>query len=431
MHLTNVLQSIGAVLAVVLSILYFYQIAYLFVPMIFRQRPAKNPKPMANRRFAILIAARNEQAVLPHLLDSIQGQDYPYITTYVVADNCTDETARVAREHGAIVYERFNKKQVGKGYALDYLLTQIQQDGHLDDYDAFMIFDADNLLSSNYFTEMNKTCDRGYEAFSGYRNTKNFATNWISAGYGIWYLHDAVHMNRSRCLLGATCAVNGTGFGFTRQLLEKMGGWKFFTLTEDIEFSMVCATHGYKVGYCHDAILYDEQPTKWSQSYRQRIRWSQGAFQVARLHSGELFRGIIHPKTAYSSIESMTLSVWGLGLGAVAGILSFINSFLDGGAGNAAAVFGVAALTTYLSMAGIAALTVLTEWKRIPATTGRKLFSILCFPLFMISWLPISMLSIFYKFQWTPIEHTVAISAQELKAGNTKTEKGEKTETLC
>ncbi len=431
MQVTTVLQTVGTVLAVILSILYFYQIAYLFLPLILRQRPAKHPTPIKDRRFAILIAARNEQAVLPHLLDSIREQDYPgsLITTYVVADNCTDETARVAREHGAFVYERFNKTQVGKGYALDYLLSQIRQEGHLEDYDAFMIFDADNLLASDYFTQMNKTCDRGYEAFSGYRNTKNFATNWISAGYGIWYLHDAVHMNRSRCLLGATCAVNGTGFGFTRGLLEKMGGWKFFTLTEDIEFSMVCATHGYKVGYCHDAILYDEQPTKWSQSYRQRIRWSQGGFQVAWLHSRELFRGIFHPKTAYSSIESMTLSVWGLGLGAVTGILSFINSLLAGGAGTALAVFATATLMSYLSMAAIAALTVLTEWKRIPTTTGRKLFSILCFPLFMLSWLPISMLSIFYKFQWTPIEHTVAVSAHEFTAKGLANQ--DKTETHC
>ncbi len=425
---TMVMVTIGITLAVVLTILYAYQVAYLFIPAILHEKPPKNPNYMEKRRFAILIAARNEQAVLPHLLESIANQDFPadQITTYVVADNCTDDTARVAAEHGAIVYERFNKKQVGKGYALDYLLTQIQKDGHLDDYDAFMIFDADNLLMPNYFTEMNKTCDRGYEAFAGYRNSKNFASNWISAGYAIWYLHDSAHMNRSRCLLGATCSVNGTGFGFTRQLLEKMGGWEYFTLTEDIEFSMICAARGYKVGYCHNAILFDEQPTRWKQSYRQRVRWSQGSYQVAHLHTGELLRGMSRLKTAYSSFECMTLSVWGFGLGLIAGIITIINTLLLGDAGDLVFVMGFTFVLSYLSMAGIAAITVATEWNRIYASVGRKLYSIICFPLFMLTWYPINILSLFYKFEWTPIEHTVAISASEFTRKSSRAKKEHK-----
>lgn len=412
--LISILQPTCTALGIILSVMYFYQIAYLFIPLFLRKKPLKGP--VEKRRFAILIAARNEQAVVPHLIDSIMAQDYPseLITTYVVADNCTDETARVAAEHGAIVYQRFNKEQVGKGYALDYLLNQIEKDGHLDDYDAFMIFDADNLLCPNYFTEMNKTCARGYEAFAGYRNTKNFGSNWLSAGYGIWYLHDSVHMNQSRYLLGATCAVNGTGFGFTRQLLKKMGGWKYFTLTEDIEFSAICAARGYKVGYCHDAVLYDEQPTKWKQSYKQRTRWSQGGFQVARLHSGELLRGILRPRTAYSSLEATTLSVWGMSLGGVAGALGLVLAWLLNGFLGALTALGAFLLTTFMTTAGIAALVVITEWKRIPTTAPRKLLSILCFPMFMITWIPITALSVFHKFEWAPIEHTVAISANDL-----------------
>ena len=408
------LQRICAVMATILSVMYFYQVLYLFVPLVIRKK--KPEGPVRQHRFAILIAARNEEAVLPHLLDTIRNQDYPadLITTYVIADNCTDKTALVASQHGAHVYERFNKKQVGKGYALDYLLERIEADGHLKDYDAFMIFDADNLLSPGYFTAMNKTVAEGYEAFSGYRNTKNFATSWLSAGYGIWYLHDSVHMNQSRYLLGSTCAVNGTGFGFTQGLLQKMGGWKFFTLTEDIEFSVLSACRGYKVGYCHDAVLYDEQPDKWKPSYRQRVRWSQGGMQVVMRHSGELFKGMLHAKTFYPSFEAMTLTMWGLTIGAVTGILGAILAFCTQGTGGGFLTLLIALGTTYLSMAGVAALTVLTEWKRIHATTARKLYSILCFPIFMITWLPISALSVFHKPVWTPIEHTVAISADQL-----------------
>ena len=133
-------------------------------------------------RYAVLISARNEQNVIGHLLDSINAQDYPknLVTVFVVADNCTDDTARVAREHGAVVYERFNRVKVGKGYALNELLGHIEQDyGRV--FDAFMVFDADNLLEPNYITEMNRTFSDGYEIITSYRNSKNYADNWVSS----------------------------------------------------------------------------------------------------------------------------------------------------------------------------------------------------------------------------------------------------------
>ena len=408
------LEIAVSVLAVVVTVMFLYQPLYLVIPLLFHRKKPQGEAP--KRRFAILIAARNEEAVLPHLLDSIKAQDYPeaLITTYVVADNCTDKTAKLAREHGAVVFERFNKVQVGKGYALDYLLTQLKEQGLLENHDAFMIFDADNLLLPNYFTEMNKTCAQGYDAFCGYRNTKNFGTNWISAGYGIWYLHDSTHLNQSRSIIGANCAVNGTGFGFTRELLERMGGWKFFTLTEDIEFSAVSAARGYRIGYCHDAILFDEQPTRWKQSYRQRIRWSQGGIQVSFKHFKEFFKGMSHLRTLYSSFEMFTLSFWGMAVGVTAGVLGLLLVFLEMGFVALLNAIGIALLTTYLTTAGMAALTVATEWKRIAAPTRWKLLSILCFPIFMITWAPIAVLAGFYKFQWTPIDHTAAVSVTEL-----------------
>ena len=272
MNFLSILRSISLVLAAVTTVCYFYQIVYLFLPLLKKQKPLETTQ---NRRYAILIAARNEEAVLPHLLDAIRAQDYPQdlITTYVVADNCTDRTAEVARAGGAQVFCRSNKIQIGKGYALNFLLEQIDGNDGLHNYDAFLIFDADNLLQPDYVRQINRLCANGFDAFCGYRNSKNFGSNWISRGYGLWYLHDSCHLNQSRMLLGTTCAVNGTGFGFTRQLLDRMGGWNFFTLTEDIEFSTWCATRGIRIGYCRDAELFDEQPENFLQSWRQRTRW--------------------------------------------------------------------------------------------------------------------------------------------------------------
>ena len=416
MNLLSVIRILSCILVALTSICYFYQVVYLVVPFFRKRRPHKTAIP---HRYAILIAARNEEAVLPHLLDSIAAQDYPaeLVTVYVVADNCTDKTAEVAQSHGAKVFVRFNRSQVGKGYALNYLLEQIHKTGGLERYDAFLIFDADNLLKSDYITQINRICSDGFEAFCGYRNTKNFGCNWISQGYALWYLHDSVHLNQSRMLLGTTCAVSGTGFGFTRQLLERCGGWNFFTLTEDIEFNTWCATRGVRIGYCHDAIIYDEQPISFRQSWRQRTRWTQGGLQVSVRYAKDLLKGLLRGgRIGYASFETATLSLWGYGMSAMSFGMTLLFAFLTErwlGIGQALLL---ALVGTYISMFAMGALTLTTEWRRIRATTRQKIASAFAFPLFMITFVPIALTAVFRKFQWQPIAHTAAISANQLQS---------------
>ena len=415
MNLLSVLRSLSYALVVLTTVCYFYQIVYLILPLIKKQRPLESKE---RRRYAILIAARNEEAVLPYLLESIRQQDYPaeLLTTFVVADNCTDQTAEVACSGGARVFCRFNKKEIGKGYALNFLLQQIDSNEGLDIYDAFLIFDADNLLMPDYVTQINKVCCNGYDAFCGYRNSKNFGANWISQGYALWYLHDSCHLNQSRMLLGTTCAVNGTGFGFTRQLLGRMGGWNFFTLTEDIEFSTWCATQGIRIGYCRDAMVFDEQPENFIQSWRQRTRWTQGGIQVSFRYAPDLLKGLFRgSRTAYASFETATLSLWGYGMGVICCGITLLVTFLAErwlGLGKAISL-GIAG--SYCSMFLIGGLTLITEWHRIRATTGKKIQSLFTFPLFMMTFIPIALTAVFRKFQWQPITHTVAISTGELQ----------------
>ena len=415
MNLLSVLRSLSYALAAITTVCYFYQIVYLILPLLKKQRPLESKE---RRRYAILIAARNEEAVLPHLLESIRRQDYPaeLITTFVVADNCTDRTAEIAEQGGARVFRRFSKTQIGKGYALNFLLNRIDVTEGLDNFDAFLIFDADNLLMPDYVSQMNKVCSNGFDAFCGYRNSKNFGANWISQGYAVWYLHDSCHLNQSRMLLGTTCAVNGTGFGFTRQLLQRMGGWNFFTLTEDIEFSTWCATHGVRIGYCRDAMVFDEQPENFIQSWRQRTRWTQGGLQVSIRYALVLLKGLFNgPRTAYASFETATLSLWGYGMGVICCGMTLLVTFLAErwlGLGKAI-LLGIAG--TYGSMFLIGALTLLTEWDRIRATTKKKIQSLFTFPLFMMTFVPIALTAVFRKFQWHPIAHTVAISAGDLQ----------------
>ena len=106
-------------------------------------------------KYGICIAARNEDKVIKNLLESINNQDYPkeLLDIYVIADNCTDNTAKIAREAGAIVYERFDETKKTKGYAMQWFLNQKVKENA--DYDAFCVFDADNIVTSSFFENMN------------------------------------------------------------------------------------------------------------------------------------------------------------------------------------------------------------------------------------------------------------------------------------
>ncbi len=391
-----------------------YQILYLLVPLFVRRRPHQ---PTRLHRYAILIAARNEEAVLPHLLASIAAQDYPaeLVTTFVVADNCTDRTADVARDGGAVVHVRNNTAQVGKGYALAELLAQIDQP-----YDAYLVFDADNLLAPDFLTQINRTFSDGYGIVTGYRNAKNYGDNWISAGYGLWFLREARQLADARMRLGLSCTVNGTGFGFTREVLARCGGWHYFLLSEDTEFSLDRLLAGERIGYCHDAIFYDEQPTEFRQSWRQRMRWARGYLQVFGRYAGRLLRGVLTlpPRKALSCLDVglCILPALVCNLVTIVGDLVILLAALVSGEAILPVIGAVfsALPGAYLSFWFLGLCTTVTEWRRINASSTRKLGYLFTFPLFMLTYIPISIAALFCRVEWRPITHKAAVRLEEI-----------------
>ena len=410
------IKLINFIIATVFFVCYSYQFAYILVPYLKKEKPHK---PAELHRSAVLISARNEELVIGNLLDSISAQDYPssLVRVFVVADNCTDETAKVARAHGAIVYERFNDKLVGKGYALEYLLDRIGEE-YGDVFDAYMVFDADNLLSEDYISRMNETFSDGYRIITSYRNSKNYGDNWISAGYALWFLREAKYLNNARYLLGTSCAVSGTGFMFSREILKSCGGWPFHLLVEDIEFTIHNIVSGEKVGYCPRAVLYDEQPTKFSQSWKQRMRWARGYIQILRKYGGRLLHGIF-AKRSFSCFD-MTMNI------APAVILSFLGIIINVGAavysvlnGGGTDVllqsFGQLILNTCLMMFIIGAITTISEWKNIYCSTPKKILYAFTFPLFMLTYLPICIVALFRPVKWEPIVHDRVRTLREVR----------------
>ena len=293
--LINVLTIVNEVIGVLFFLFYLHQ--FIYIPISLFKKPRTYPETDQTKRYAVLIAARDEEACLPKLLESIARQTYPadQIDVYVGADNCTDATARLAREMGATVYERLDTTTIGKGYVLDFILQNIKAEkGSMDCYDAYFVFDADNILTPDYVEQMDRCYCAGNRIITSYRNSKNFDKNWISAGQALWFIREAHGLNNARSIIGSSAALSGTGFLVAGDIFEKNDGWKCTLLIEDIEFTTEQVLAGEKIGYCNSAMFYDEQPTKFSQSWRQRVRWSKGFFQVFRVHYPKLFCGIFH-----------------------------------------------------------------------------------------------------------------------------------------
>ena len=387
--------------------LYFYQFIYLLVPYIKKDEPHK---PVKMNRYAVLISARNEENVISTLVDSIHHQTYPQelIDVYVIADNCTDKTAEMAQKAGAIVFVRNDMDNVGKGYALDYALHRIFKEKGEDFYDGFMVFDADNILDTDYIKSMNQTFSDGHRIITSYRNSTNYGTNWISAGYALWYIRESKFLNYSRMLLHTGCAISGTGFLVHKDVIKRIGGWKFFLLTEDIEFSIANAMAGEKIAYCKDAILYDEQPVTFKQSWTQRLRWARGFLQVFGKYGPKLIKSIFTKKSTTCYDMAMTI----LPMIFMTLFIFAVNAFgLIAGAYNGEDWQSLAWTlfqwvgNGYIMLFAIGALTAIAENKRIHTSGWKKFLYLFTFPIFLFTYVPISIVAIFKNVTWEPTEH--------------------------
>ncbi len=430
MEMMNLVEFLNTSMTILFAILYFYQGIYVVVGLVRRNWQDRH-QPSRLRRFAAVIAARNEANVIGELLENLRKQNYPreLLDLYVVADNCTDNTAEVARRAGAFVYERFDKIRKGKGYAMDYLFHKLKEAGK-NDYEGYFVFDADNLVDPNFVWEMNRTFDQGYDALTCYRNSKNFGSNWISAGYSIWFLREARFLNFPRMLLGTNCHVSGTGFLISAKVVEENDGWPFHLLTEDIQFSVDSAIQGRRIGYCDKAVIYDEQPVTFRQSWDQRLRWSKGFYQVDQKYTVPLLKGCFRKGYRGSSCYDMFITVAPGMLLTVAMLLvntvllitcitqpAFVSNYVI----HRLAGFIVSAfLSFYLVFFLYGLVTVISEWKHISSTPIRKIGYVFTFPIFMFTYIPIAIAALLQKVEWKPIQHTATKRTVDLISDNIK-----------
>jgi len=289
----------------ILTITAFFQIFvfaitcyYLLLGMVglFRKKEKKNYTP--KNKFALLIAAHNEEVVIGSLIESMLKLDYPrdMYDIFVIADNCTDDTAKIGKDYGVNVCERFAKDKRGKGYALEWMFAKLFK--MEKKYDAVAIFDADNLVHKNFLKEINSKMQDGYKVVQGYIDSKNPEDSWIAAAYSISFWTQNRMFQLARSNVGFSNQIGGTGFAVETSTLKKLG-WGATCLTEDLEFTCKLVLNGEKVGWAHDAIIYDEKPLKLGQSWTQRKRWMQGFTDVASRYFFKLIKKSIMDRKFY------------------------------------------------------------------------------------------------------------------------------------
>ena len=240
-------------------------------------------------KFAIVIPAHNESVVIGELLDNLKKLKYPsnLYDIFVIADNCTDKTAEIAKEYGAEVLERENKEEIGKGYAMDWAFPKIFELNR--NYDAFCVFDADNLVHLDFLKVMNTRLLKGEKVMQGYLSAKNPVDTWVSGTFAIafWVVNHLWHLGKYN--IGLSSCLGGTGMCIASDIIKKYG-WGCDCLTEDMEFSMKCLSHGIRTCWVHDAIIYDEKPLSLMASCKQRKRWAQGQFDCSERYIPILFK---------------------------------------------------------------------------------------------------------------------------------------------
>ena len=392
-------------------VFWIYELAISLCSLIkFKEKPLlKNKK----HKFMAIIPAHNEEAVIENLVESLKNQDYDknLYDIYVIADNCTDNTALIAENAGAIVYKRFDEKHKTKGHALNWFLGQKIKENA--DYDAFLVFDADNIVDKNFIKVMNKKLCQGEEVVQGYKDIKNPTESWISAGYAFfyWTMHRFYHFARYN--IGLSPLLNGTGFMVKFDLIKETG-WDTKTLTEDIEFSLKQIIQGRRLGWATDAIVYDEQPEKFVASWKQRSRWTVGHIQCTKEYTKDLAKAAIEKKTIMN-FDGLLYIIGSIPMFIVSILLVLSNFaiYLFDTMTTEQLIFNLIKFivpTLFLPILS-ALFTMYIEKKPIKPMLKWALY----YPLFLGSWLLINLKCLFKQdITWEKIDHVRSVKIKEI-----------------
>jgi len=315
-----------------------------------------------------------------------------------------DPTVQICKRHHNTVILREDLNKQRKGYALDEAIRQILARDRR--YDAYFIFDADNILSEDYLEEMLEIYAAGYEIATGYRNSKNGNTNVISAVSSLTFSMINVMSNRNRATHGANIIFSGTGYYIAGDLIEEWQGWPFQSLTEDYELSLYATLHSLTTFYNEKAMFYDEQPTKYRQTVAQRVRWIKGYFSARKKYI-PLIRVKKHGNN-YGSLVKERIGVRPA-IFAILGLLAIIVGVVIELCTLGKALDIIAAIPGILVFVYIVLMLITIEMlkrEKLDLTTKTKLKAVLFNPIYLATYIPCALKALLKKdVSWTKIKH--------------------------
>lgn len=379
-----------------------------------RQKPL--PKAQKIHKFAIIIPARNESAVIGTLLESIKAQTMTSdaYDVYVAVERTDDPTCGIAVSFGAEVYVKQNFDKKGKGYVLEEVIDHIFKNRDDRGYEAFVIIDADNVLESDYFDKLNDALDAGYDIAVGYRNSKNWNSGWIAANTGLTFTRFSRFANFAKSRRGNTVFLTGTCYYIKSEIVRAHGGWAWHSLTEDAELTAVAAINGYKTRYIEDAVFYDEQPTDLKTSIAQRKRWVKGYYQNGTTYGERLYDGAMGASTDRLSCFEMSLGATCMACFAICFVAYNIGNsvlmikYFATPAAFAALYRVIGAWAGYfIALYADTAIVLFVERKRVKMRFLRKVQTVLTRPLYSMMYLPITLSALTRRVEWVPIEHKI------------------------
>ena len=361
-----------------------------------------HPRARRRLRFAVLVCARNEESVIRIPIRSVQMSDYPadFREVIVLADNCSDGTADVARAAGATVWEKTDPS-CGKGAVLAWGIDRLTARGG---FDAIAVFDADNVVSAGWFDAMNDALCDGETIVTGRRHSSNASANMISGWYTVYWDMMNELSNRVRTNLGLSGKLTGTGFAFLPEAMED-GRWETKTMVEDVEFTVQANLRGRRVAYVPEADYADEQPVTFRYMWRQLRRWATGGWQVVRAYFGEWLAAVAR-RPSLRLFDSFFAILTGMSVAFVLlfNVLSLAVRLCLGMADTLAVrfFFGVFLFVFVMGWFTAWAAVILSPQKRRP-----KVVSIATFPIFSL----ILSASVLYTLVrptrvWKPIPHS-------------------------
>lgn len=376
-------------------------VTLFLLSFIFEYTRKQNLKKRTVKDYAIIIPARNESKVIKNLLDSIKLQNPNMDNVYVIVEDKKDETVKIVKEYGGNIYVRKNiENRRRKGYALDECLKDILKKKH---YDLYFIMDADNILGKNFINEMLKTYKKGYDIATSYRNIKN-SSNIISSCSGLTFSFMNTLFNEYNNHMHKSMIISGTGFYISGELVEKLNGYPFHSLTEDYELTLYAEANNISSYYNKNAIFYDEQPTKMKDSIKQRTRWVKGFLEARKIRLKDIkddyskLMGIIPYLFIIIGIAILLISNFGLSIHyLITSNNLFFTTFKS---------FINILLVVYLILAALTFYVILKENSKLNMSLKYKILSCLYNPIFLSTYIYCLIKALVTKnVAWEEIKH--------------------------